>query len=120
MSKKILVVSRHAPYGKSSARDALDCVLAAAVYDQAISLLFMNDGIFQLLPNQNGQNIAQKNVDSIISALQFYDIEHVYVHQESLEQRQIAVDELAIGNIKVLTNTQVAALFNEQDHILSF
>ncbi len=51
-SKKLLFISRHAPYGSSLARDALDAVLASSAYDQQLSLLFMDDGVFQLLKNQ--------------------------------------------------------------------
>jgi tRNA 2-thiouridine synthesizing protein C len=60
MSKKILLVSRHAPYGNSTARESIDIALAAAAYDQDIGILFMDDGVFQLLKNQQSQHVDQK------------------------------------------------------------
>lgn len=120
MRKKILLVSRHAPYGSSLAREAIDVALAAAIYDQDLSMLFMDDGIFQLLKNQNAQEIQQKDISSILSALTFYDIENIYLHKESLEQRQIALDELIIEELCELNNAEVASLLSQQDHILSF
>lgn len=120
MHKKILLISRHAPYGSSIAREALDAALAAAIYDQDLSLLFMDDGVFQLLKDQQAQEISQKNFTSMLSALPFYDIEKIYIHQESLEQRAIAIENVLVENALVVNSAQVSALLSQQEHILSF
>ncbi len=120
MRKKILLVSRHAPYGNSLAREAIDAALAAAIYDQDLSILFMDDGVFQLMKNQNAQEIQQKDFSSMLSALAFYDIESIFLHKESLAQRQIALDEIIIEEACELNNAEVASLLSQQDHILSF
>ncbi|PUA26499.1 MAG: sulfurtransferase TusC [Cellvibrio sp. 79] len=120
MQKKILLISRHAPYGSSTAKEALDAALAAAVYEQSLSLLFMDDGVFQLLKDQQAQQINQKNFSSILAALPFYDIENIYIHQESLKKRIIENKDLLIEHAAILTNEQISTLLNDQDHILSF
>lgn len=119
MHKKILLISRHAPYGNSIAREALDAALSAAVYDQDLTLLFMDDGVFQLLKNQQAHTISQKNFSSMLSALPFYDIDKIYVHRESLTQRDIATESLMIEAILV-NSLEISALLNQQEHILSF
>lgn len=120
MRKKILLVSRHAPYGNSTAREAIDTALAASIYEQDISVLFMDDGIFQLLKNQRSQFVDQKNIASTLPALSLYGIENIYVHQESLDQRAITIAELILDDIQVLNNNDVKILFTRQDHLLSF
>lgn len=120
MGKKILFVSRHAPYGSSIAREALDAVLAAAVYDQDLSLLFMDDGVFQLLKGQEAAQIAQKSLSSSLPALPLYGVEKIYVHCESLEMRAITPADLVLDCIQLLSNQEVTLLFHEQDQILSF
>lgn len=120
MIKKILLISRKAPYGGSTAREAIDVALAAAIYDQDIGILFMDDGIFQLLKNQQSQFINQKNIAFILPALDLYGIEKIYVHLESLTARAINVDELIIENLQLLDNKGVGNLLNQQDHLLSF
>jgi tRNA 2-thiouridine synthesizing protein C len=120
MNKKLLFVSRHAPYGSSIAKEALDAVLAASVYEQTLSLLFMNDGVFQLLKEQDGAQIEQKSFSAMLPVLSLYDVERIYVHQESLLARNLQLDELAIEHITMLTNDQVGELFSQQDQILSF
>src|SRR5690554_7301836 len=77
MQKRILLISRHAPYGSSIAREALDAVLASAAYDQQISLLFMDDGVFQLLAEQDPGSIGQKSFASMLSALPLYDVTNI-------------------------------------------
>lgn len=120
MSKKILLISRQAPYGKSTAKEAIDIALAASVYDQDIGILFMDDGVFQLLKNQQSDQINQKNIASILPALALYGIENIYVHQESLYNRAIATDDLILDNLQLLNNKDVGSLLNQQDHLLSF
>lgn len=118
--KKILFISRHAPYGSSLAKDALDAILAASAYEQELSLLFMDDGVFQLLAQQETNGIAQKSFSAILPALAFYEIDSIYLHKESLEQRHISSADLAIENATILDSAAVRRLLNQQDQLLSF
>lgn len=120
MNKKILLISRQAPYGKSTAREAIDIALAASVYDQDIGILFMDDGVFQLLKNQQSQYIDQKSISSILPVLNLYGIDNIYVHQESLNKRTITIDELIFSALKLLNDKDVGNLLGEQDQLLSF
>ncbi len=120
MNKKILLISRKPPYGTSTAREAIDIALAASVYDQDIGILFMDDGVFQLLKNQQSQQIDQKNIGSILPALTLYGIENIYVHQESLDIRAIKFDELILEDLQILNNKDVKNLLSQQDQLLSF
>jgi tRNA 2-thiouridine synthesizing protein C len=120
MRKKILFVSRHAPYGTSIAREAIDVALAASVYEQDIGYLFMDDGVFQLLKNQQSQRIDQKNISATLGAFPLYEIDNIYVHEESLKERGIGIDELIFDDVQVLNNKSVAILINEQDQLMSF
>ncbi|WP_331345796.1 sulfurtransferase complex subunit TusC [Cellvibrio sp. UBA7661] len=120
MQKKILIISRHAPYGSSIAREAIDVALAGTVYDQNISYLFMDDGVFQLLKNQRSQKIDQKDISATLKALSIYGIENIYVHEESLKERGIITDELILDSLRLLNSKNVAALLTEQDQLMSF
>jgi len=120
MPSKILLISRHSPYGSSLAKEALDAALAASAYDQDLSILFMDDGVFQLLHNQAAEDIHQKSFSSMLAALHLYGIETLFVHSESLAQRKITMEELAVDQIQAVNNTQIGELFSQQDHLLSF
>jgi tRNA 2-thiouridine synthesizing protein C len=118
--KKILFISRHAPYGSSLAKDALDAVLASSAYDQQLSLLFMDDGVFQLLNNQIPAEIAQKSFSSILPVLPLYEINSIYVHYESLKKRQITINELVLDSVQIIDSTAIYNLLAQQDQLLSF
>jgi tRNA 2-thiouridine synthesizing protein C len=120
MPAKILIVSRHAPYGNSLAKEALDAALATSSYDQDLSLLFMDDGVFQLLKDQQSDLIHQKSFSSMLAVLPLYGIDNIFVHTESLEKRKITISDLAIDQPKLINNNQVGDLIGQQDQILSF
>jgi tRNA 2-thiouridine synthesizing protein C len=119
-SKKLLFISRHAPYGSSLAKDALDAILAASAYDQQLSLLFMDDGVFQLLANQAPENISQKSFAAILPVLPIYEINSIYVHDESLKKRQITLNELVIEGVQIIDSAAICSLLAQQDQLLSF
>lgn len=119
-SKKLLLVSRHGPYGSSLAKDALDAILAASAYDQQLSLLFMDDGVFQLLANQSPAEIGQKSFAAILPVLSLYEINSIYIHAESLSKRAIAINELVIEGVQIIDSTAVCSLLAQQDQLLSF
>lgn len=120
MKKKTLVISRQAPYGKSTSREAIDIALAAAIYDQEIAILFMDDGVFQLLKNQHSLYIDQKNTGATLPALSLYGVENIFIHKESLEARAIDTSDLVLEEFQLLDNKAIGQLLNQQDHLLSF
>ena len=119
-AKKLLFISRHAPYGSSIAKDALDAILTAAAYNQQLALLFMDDGVFQLLAKQDTQDLQLKNFAAALPALPLYEINTIYVHYESLKARQINLDELAIDGIQLVDSAGICQLLAQQDQLLSF
>lgn len=119
-SKKLMIISRQPPYGTSRAREALDVALVAATYDQDVSLVFMDDGVFQLLRNQEPAAIAQKNLAANLSALPLYGVEKIYVHCESLALRQLAPEELMLSDIQLVDSQALRCILREQDQLLSF
>ena len=118
--KKLLFISRHAPYGTSLAKEALDAILAASAYDQDLSLLFMDDGVFQLLSTQDPKDLEQKNFAAMLPALILYEIEKIYVHLESLQARQIAINELVLDGAQIIDSAAIGNLLALQDQLLSF
>jgi tRNA 2-thiouridine synthesizing protein C len=119
MTKNILVIQRTAPYGSSLGREGLDYVLTSAAYDQNISLLFLGDGAFQLLSNQQSKHINLKNQLSALEVLPLYDIENLYVTQEDLSERNLSQSQLGIKVI-VIKRADVHNLIEQQDHVVGF
>ena len=116
--KRLLFVIRRSPYGNLLARESLDAILAASVYEQALSVLFLDDGVFQLTAQQM-TTPEQKNISKLLSAFPLYDINEVFVCQSSLKQRNLDTNSLCIA-VKPLNNDEVNHLLRQQDQLISF
>lgn len=119
MNKNILVIQRTAPYGSSLAREGIDYVLTSAAYDQNISLLFLGDGVFQLLAEQDSKNIQLKNQLSALEVLPLYDIENLYITEEDLAERNLNKEQLGL-NVNIISRSHVHTLIAQQDHVVGF
>lgn len=118
-TKKIGITLRHAPYGSDLSQEALDATLAMGLFGQEITLIFLGDGVFQLLKNQHGDDVHQKSLEKQISAFELYDIERIFVCAHSLEQRSIAPNSLCT-NAVCLNPADIQKVLSSQDTLLSF
>ena len=119
IKKSFLLINRQAPYGSSAARDALDVALTASVFEQDISLLFLADGVFQLLKDQQPQEIGQKNLAANLSALPMYDIDQIFVSASAMKERGLDKEQLSLP-AELLDDQQIAALISRHDQVMSF
>jgi|TARA_B110000977_G_scaffold28389_1_gene36397 tRNA 2-thiouridine synthesizing protein C len=131
--KKFMYMNRKAPYGTIYAWESLEVVLIAAAFDQDISLVFADDGVYQLMKDQNTEEIGMKNFSKTYSALGDYDIKKIYIEQESLEERGLSLEDLQDlkyededddwaekDSIVLLSRTELAKVIDEQDVVFSF
>jgi len=117
--KKILVLCRRAPYSGHLARAGLDAALAAAVFEQDLSVLFMDEGVWQLVPGQQSGEIDNKSISSTLESMPLYDIESFYVEALSLRQRGIAAEALNHNTI-TLGAGELPAFIDSFDQVWSF
>ena len=117
--KKFMFVNRKAPYGTIYALESLEVVLISAAFDQDVSLAFLDDGVYQLKKGQQTKGIETKNFSPTYRALDGYDIEKLYVEQESLEARGLTEDDLLV-DVTVLPKAEMGKLMEEMDVVLSF
>lgn len=131
--KKLLYVNRRAPYGTIYALESLEVVLIGAAFEQDVSLLFMDDGVFQLMSGQETTGVGIKNFSPTYNALGDYDVNKIYVEKEALDERGLSVDNLMNltwededddwaekPSIKVVSRSEITDLTESQDIVLSF
>jgi tRNA 2-thiouridine synthesizing protein C len=118
-TKKFMFVNRTAPYGSVYALESLEVVLISAAFDQDVSLVFLDDGVYQLKKGQQTKGIETKNFSPAYRALADYDVEKLYVEQASLAARGLSAADLIV-DVTVLTSREIGALMDEQDVVLSF
>jgi tRNA 2-thiouridine synthesizing protein C len=117
--KKFMFVNRKAPHGTVYALEALEVVLITAAFDQDVSLVFMDDGVYQLKKQQQTRGIEVKNFSPTYRALDGYDVEKLYVERESMAARGLGEDDLLVP-VTVLDAAEMGALMRSQDVVLSF
>ena len=85
----LLIVLQQAPYSSASANEALDLALAAGTFEQKVALLFIEDGVYQLMSEQAPDALQQKSLEKMINALSFYGVSMLAVESHSLFDRDL-------------------------------
>ena len=132
-TKKFLYVNRKAPHGSIYAQESLEVVLIGAAFEQDVTLAFIDDGVYQLLQNQDTGAIGSKNFSPTFRALGDYDVNKIYVERESLEMRGLSKDDLMPltwededddwaekDSIHVVSSAELAEIIEQQDVLLNF
>ncbi len=132
-TKKFLFVNRKAPYGTIYAWESLEVILISAAFEQDVSLVFVDDGVFQIAKGQDTTELGIKNFSPTYNALGDYDINKIYVEKESLEARGLTVDDLLKltyededddwaekDSIHVVSSAELVDIMDQQDVVLSF
>jgi tRNA 2-thiouridine synthesizing protein C len=98
-----------------------------------VRLLFVDDGVYQLVKGQDTAEIGMKNFSPTYRTLGDYEVKSIYVDKESLESRGLTQDDLVqiawedweteeeIENIvEVVDAARCAELMDESDVVFSF
>lgn len=131
--KKFMYLNRRAPYGTIYAWESLEVVLIGAAFDQEVSLMFVDDGVYQLVKGSKPADIDMKNFTPTYRTLGDYGVRHMYVDKASLEARGLTQDDLIevawedweteeeVDNIVELIDADKATdLLDESDVVFSF
>jgi len=117
--KKFMFVHRKAPYGTIYALESLEVLLIAGAFDQHVSAVFLDDGVFQLMSQQDTAASGMKNFSPTFRALADFGVEKLYVERESLELRGIDENDLLLPTT-ILDRSAVGALMESQDVLFNF
>lgn len=115
----LAIINSKAPFSSNHGKDALDVALMFGSFEQKVSLFFQGDGVYQLMANQDGRLVSIKDYLKTFSAFEFYDIEDIYVCQQSLVSRQLN-EIFHINDVQVLTSTEFSKALNRHQHVLRF
>jgi len=131
--KKFMYLNRRAPYGTIYAWESLEVVLIAAAFDQEVSLMFADDGVYQLVKGGDTSDSDMKNFMPTYRTLGDYGVRHMYVDQASLDARGLTTDDLIqvewedweteeeVDNIVEAVDTdKVSELLAESEVVFSF
>ncbi|MCP8465886.1 sulfurtransferase complex subunit TusC [Pseudomonas sp. ZM23] len=118
MARSLLIISRHAPWAGPAAREALDIALAGGAFDLPISMLFLDDGVFQLAPDQRPQTLEQKDLQANLQALPLFGVDALYVSQRSLGERGLDASGLTLP-VQALDADALRDLLETHDQVIT-
>jgi len=116
---RTLLVFRHPPYSSSLSRSGLDTALAAGAFEQPVTLLFLSDGILQLLPQQDSTSLGKRNHGKVLASLPLYDIETLWVDAAALSDCGYAINDLPEA-ARLADQALIRDMLAQHDHILAF
>jgi len=118
MSVSVLLICRTSPWSGLAAKEALDIALAGGAFDLPISMLWLDEGVWQLVAGQQPQQLEQKNLQAQLSALPMFGVEKLYVAQHSLEQHGLTQMDLAL-EVEAVSAAQITQLIQQHQQVLS-
>ena len=116
--KKFLFVQSAPPHGSITGQEGLDAILMGSAF-ATCSVLFLEDGIYQILKGQRTASLGSKDYSVTYKALKDYGVENILCCQSHLDDRGLKTDDFIVP-VKVLTDNEVALLMRENDVIISF
>ncbi|MDX3775128.1 sulfurtransferase complex subunit TusC [Chromatiaceae bacterium AAb-1] len=116
--QNILIIQRHSPFNQATGRESLDLILALAAVEHKVTVLFTGDAIYQLLPADTAASLLLKPYNRGFKLFGLYDIEQVYVCQQSMIERNIPVNVLPAG-MQLASADVIRQLLSQQQHLIS-
>ncbi len=118
-TQQVLAICSYSPGEQVKAREALDAILATAVFDQAISIVFCGDGVWQLLAAQGDYSGSNKALSCSLDALPLYDVHAVYADALSLQERGLEQQQL-LPQVEIISSDRARELLANSHRVMSF
>ncbi len=94
-------------------------MLAASAYCEDIRVIFLGDGVYQLLKDQETQQILSKDYAPSFKLMELYDIESIYICECSMKERGLVLSDLLIDG-QLLDSAALSNQLHDADKVLTF
>ncbi len=115
--KNFLFVLRKPAHSGAFVQEMLDIILTTAAFDQKVSILLLDDGVFQLKTGQHPENAGMKDTAAIFKALEIYEVNTIYTEVESLQERGLKPGDLCLS-VQTFYRKDIASLMKRFDVVL--
>ena len=115
--KHIAIVNTKSSFNDANARESLDLALIYAAFDQQVTVLFIGDGVYQLIGKQQPKQLDSKDFLATMKAFDLYDIDNVIACSDSLQARGIDKSTIALPH-QAHSSCDIAKLWATYDHVL--
>ncbi|TNF69959.1 MAG: sulfurtransferase complex subunit TusC [Gammaproteobacteria bacterium] len=116
--KVLSVIIRSTPYQNYLA-EIQDLILAQSAFFDHLNILFIHQGVLQLINQQNPPKLTHKNFSNIYKTFRLYDIDSIYVDEQSLKQFNLQSNQLLLDS-KIIANAEVKQILDQSNFILNY
>lgn len=128
IQKNFMFLNRKAPYGTIYALEVLEMILISAAFEQNTNVVWMDDGVYQIVKGMNTEAVNMKNFSPTYRILEAEkedadedeDAEMTWrliVEKESMEARGLTADDFII-EVDVMPAAELGKVMEEMDVIL--
>lgn len=116
---KVAILMRKPPYGSVYTAEGFRTIMGVAVFELDISVVFIDDGVYALLKDQDPSKLDMKPLGDGFPMLPEFDVEKFYVHDESLAERGLSTEDLVM-DVEVVNGAQIAQILETAGKVLPF
>ncbi len=117
LPRRFLFLVRHPPLAGARARETLDLIYTVAAFDQPVTVLFLDDGVLQLVGPRSGHPSNGVVGVSMLKAMDCYDIRAILADEESLQVRGLMPLDLAI-DAELIAPARIRTLLGQHDRLV--
>ncbi|MCJ7694510.1 MAG: DsrE family protein [Anaerolineaceae bacterium] len=115
----VIVLLRKAPYGSVYTAEAFRTIMGIAVFEMDICVVFMDDGVYSIVKNQNPEKLDMKPLGEGFPMLKDFNVNKFVVHDESLTERGLSTEDLVI-EVEIKTGQEISDLMLTYGKVLPF
>lgn len=119
---KLAFLFTQPPFGSAVSREGLDALLAASAFcdEQEIAICFINDGVFNLIANQQPEKLLQKDHISTFKLLELYDLTECFICQENVSLRGLDNADWLLPMLQFKTQAEMLVLLEQAEKVMTF
>ena len=119
MANTIAVMMRKAPYGSVYTAEGFRSMMGVGVFEMDISVLFVDDGVYALVKNQNPAALDMKPLGDGFPSLKDFGVSRFYVHAPSLAERGLGPQDLVM-DVELIDDAGVARTLEAAGLVMPF
>lgn len=113
--EKVLIIFRKGPYGHINSLEGVRIAQGLLVLDVENDAVFIDDGVFNLIKDQNPDSIGHHSVMGALESMHRYEIP-IFAIESSLKQRGIKPEDLDPKlEVKIITIDDLSELIKEAE-----
>ncbi|MGC9780203.1 MAG: DsrE family protein [Candidatus Heimdallarchaeota archaeon] len=113
--EKVIVIFRKGPYGQINSLEGIRVAQGLLVLDVETDAIFIDDGVFNLIKDQNPDGIGHHSVMGALEAMHRYDIP-IFAFENSLKQRGVKPEDLDPKlEVKIISLDEFSELLLQAD-----